>query len=349
MHHSVGWSDRHRKYEELAAAARISIVKVLAVAPSIERTFQHYVQARQIQSLERAKAAAIRDLHEDAIAVASGAPRSRRFSLADAVAMMGADFHEYFSRGESFYSPLPTPEELRNEVTSRQAAAVLRDRLQYGVAPPKWSQELNQLKLAAQSAENAIRVAQREVPDSATDEIRERRQNNARRRLPQAQRDVADKFKSLSKPAVKRFRLLAQDASVSLPKIEGVKASRAVIRDILKIFECQRNVIRSNSERVPRNLQHLLHACDFPSGRPSNELAHEFVLELAIIWRQMTGKHPSRTASHHHRGPFVRFVAIAFRIAGTPHVDPVEAVNAYGRKYRVADKEQLEFYSPRIN
>jgi len=334
MHHSIGRSDRNREYEELAAAARISIEKVSAASPWIERAIRRYGQAQQRQFLERANAAAIRELYADAVAVASGASRSRRSRLADAVATMGANFREFLSRAEPFYGPLPTPEELRNEATSRQAAASLRDRLQYGVAPPKWSQELNQLELATQSVENAFRVAQREVPDSATDEIRERRQNNARRRLPQVQRDVAERFKSLSKPAVKHFRLWAQDASVSLPKIEGVKPSRAAIRDILKIFECQRNVIRSNSERVPMNLQPLLHACDFPSGRPSNELAHAFVLELAIIWRQMTGKHPSRTASHHHRGPFVRFVAIAFRIAGTPHVDPVEAVNAYGRKYR---------------
>src|SRR6185437_3575424 len=125
---------------------------------------------------------------------------------------------------------------IRNEATSRQAAARLRDLLQYGVAPPIWYQELNQLALAAESAENAFCIANGEVSDSAVDEIRRRRRDRARRRRSHAQKEVSKLFKILSKPAVKHLRIWARDAGVSVPSVGEFRSSRAAIRDILKIF-----------------------------------------------------------------------------------------------------------------
>jgi hypothetical protein len=338
--------DRLCEWREWAAAAGVSIEKVLPGSPLIERAIQRYQRSVQVQKTVRANAAAIRKIHGDAVAVARGAPRSRRLALAEAVAVLKPAFRVYLSKGERFYGPMPTPGEIRGEATAREAAARLRDRLQYGVAPSKWSQELNQLEIAAQSAERAFCIASGEVPDSATDEIRKRRQECAWQRLHDAQKKVATHLKGLSTPTVKRLHSLARSAAISLPSVDGVTSSRAAIRDLLKILECGRRDAVQNFEEGHKDSRPLLHARSFRPGRPSNELACAFVGEMAIVWRCMTGKSPSRTASHHHRGPFVRFVAVALRMAGTPHIDAVKLVNECGNEGMLDVRRASRFNSP---
>jgi len=91
---------------------------------------------------------------------------------------------------------------------------------------------------------------------------------------------------------------------------------------------------RAGGKRSRPTIEPKLISPDAQRGRPAQWAARALVGGVAAAYIAACGKEASYTASHHHRGPFVRLVSHVLRLVGAPHVDPVELVNWYGQEMK---------------
>jgi hypothetical protein len=164
-----------------------------------------------------------------------------------------------------------------------------------------------------------------QIGDAPTEEVRKRWRERAVEVAAAERTTLATRLANLSSPAKKRLRHWAANEGLPIPKLEELIGPTTATKAARRLIS-----ILAHAKTQKRRLRPLLWVPNVGRGRPVQDAARELVIFLAIDYEMAKKRSPALTANPRAPGPFVRLVAEALRLAGTPHVDAVELVNWYG-------------------